>query len=250
MAMTIIIKKAKEGAKGRYRIDFDPWDESGDPTGYAIGLTDQMLADGYAKLGDPTLPISQRLAVHNIRQLEKSFGNSGSGFDILLAVRMCACHGLVMPDWLANEFCKRYDSVHFARAGSWDDPSAFGRPTPKGTQIAAVRKRQLQRAKIRLVVLDLLRVRTTEGKAIAVDNKFWSIVGKVIFANRNDAYSLYKTAFPSGSEMCIIQRRKLRAFPFNADPKGKPPRHVEGDLDPIAFKKKWGVNPNESHPNI
>src|SRR3569623_2277533 len=45
---------------------------------------------------------------------------------LLGALRICANYDLVMPAWLSRAYIKAYDSVLFARVGSWD--RAFGRP--------------------------------------------------------------------------------------------------------------------------
>ena len=66
--------------------------------------------------------------------------DGGDGFAVLAAISHCVTSGLVAPEWLADAFNRRYASVVGFGAGSWDDPSAFGRPYPKGTNLASLRK--------------------------------------------------------------------------------------------------------------
>jgi hypothetical protein len=85
-------------------------------------------------------------------------GRAITGVDVLACVRQCATHGLVMPDWLAFEFNRRYDAVALnLRAASWDDPLAFGRPVPKGAHVAAMRKRRTLRHQVANEVRRLLQ---------------------------------------------------------------------------------------------
>jgi hypothetical protein len=79
----------------------------------------------------------------------------GSGFAVLQAVAECARTGLAMPDWLAVEFLKRYRAVRHYEERSWDAPKSFGRPYPKGTNIAAKRKAWLLGSKLYLQVCEL-----------------------------------------------------------------------------------------------
>lgn len=96
------------------------------------------------KAGDgPEGLIFQYFAVLMVMSLRPGI-EAGSGFDVLEAVAECARCGLVMPDWLAVAFLKRYRAVSHARAKSWDDPLSFGRPYPKGTNIAAMRKARVK----------------------------------------------------------------------------------------------------------
>lgn len=84
----------------------------------------------------------QYAATRNVLALRPAI-EAGSGFDVLEAVGECARCGLVIPDWLAEAFLKRYRAVSQARAKSWDDPQAFGAPYPKSTNVNAVRKARI-----------------------------------------------------------------------------------------------------------
>jgi hypothetical protein len=89
----------------------------------------------------PEGPFFQYFAVREVMRLRPAIeAGSGSGFDVLEAVAECARCGLVLPDWLAGAFLKRYRAVSQFRAKSWDDPLSFGPPYPKGTNIGAKRK--------------------------------------------------------------------------------------------------------------
>jgi hypothetical protein len=85
----------------------------------------------------------QYIAVQHCNTVLKvEIEKSGSGFAVLAAVRKCGECGLPLPDWLVTEFNKRYDPVLNFRVKSWDAPESFGKPYPKGTNIAAQRKKR------------------------------------------------------------------------------------------------------------
>jgi len=87
--------------------------------------------------------IFQYFAVRMVMSLRPGI-EAGSGFDVLEAVAECARCGLVMPDWLARAFLKRYRAVSQFRAKSWDDPLSFGQPYPKGMNIGAKQKARVK----------------------------------------------------------------------------------------------------------
>lgn len=102
----------------------------------------------------PEGPLFQYFAVRRVLALRAGIA-AGSGFDVLEAVAECARCGLVMPDWLARAFLKRYRAVANASAKSWDDPLSFGAPYPKGTNINAKRKARTKGLALYQRVIDL-----------------------------------------------------------------------------------------------
>jgi hypothetical protein len=82
---------------------------------------------------------------------------SGTGYDVLAAVADCALHGLVMPDWLARAYLKRYRQVQQLHVASWEADSAFGKPYPLNAQVGAMRRRRLQRHRVWIVVTDYVK---------------------------------------------------------------------------------------------
>ena len=114
-------------------LSADPWEWP--------DLTKEELHElaSQATEAGPSAPLFQYVAVRECASLRSSI-ETGSGRAVLEAVSICALRGLVMPDWLASAFLKRYRAVTQARAASWDDPLSFGRPYPKGANIQARRK--------------------------------------------------------------------------------------------------------------
>lgn len=115
-----------------------PWDWGDLTPGDMLKLS-EMTQDDQGTEG----PLFQYFAVRKVLALRPGIA-AGSGSDVLEAVAECARCGLVMPDWLARAFLKRYRAVTQARAKSWDDPLSFGAPYPKGTNIGAMRKARVK----------------------------------------------------------------------------------------------------------
>ena len=122
---------------------FDPWTATFEE---AMAEQDRWLQSGN-DLESPLGPLFQTNGALEVLKL-KSEIESGSGFAVLDAISRCVIHGLVAPDWLAHEFLRRYRVVQQLHVGSWDDPIAFGKPYPKGTNLAARRKARVGRIKV------------------------------------------------------------------------------------------------------
>ena len=82
----------------------------------------------------------RQLGRKQLQIAEEEFSTTQSGRAVLRALYVCAMHDLVMPEWLAMEFLKRYREVTHYRTSSWSDEKAFGKPHPKNTNVAARRK--------------------------------------------------------------------------------------------------------------
>lgn len=98
-----------------------------------------LAADSSRSLADPTLPIFQFVAQTSLLE-EKARFEAGDKNALLGAIRICANHDLVMPDWVARAFIRAYDKVLRHQVATWDD--AFGRPLPKGKHLSAARKKR------------------------------------------------------------------------------------------------------------
>jgi len=59
---------------------------------------------------------------------------------LLAAIRICANHDIPLPPWASSAYIAAYDCVLNCRAKSWD--SVFGKPFPKGSHLAALRKKR------------------------------------------------------------------------------------------------------------
>ena len=115
---------------------FDPW----------TGTFDEMQeANLFSALpdADPARPLYQWYGAQLIQSMRSEAEESG--FAVLACVRRCANHDLVMPEWLARVFIRRYDAVLTCRADSWDSPLAFGKPYPKGKHLSALRAARAHR---------------------------------------------------------------------------------------------------------
>lgn len=112
---------------------FDPWTATFEE---AFAEMDKWRASGADTCRSPIRQIS---VAHKVLFLKQAI-DGGDGFAVLVAISHCVTSGLVAPEWLADAFNRRYASVVGFGVGSWDDPPAFGRPYPKGTNLASLRK--------------------------------------------------------------------------------------------------------------
>ena len=118
----------------------------------------------------------------------------GSGFDVLEAVAKCAVAGLVMPNWLAVVYLKRYRAVQGCLVDSWDAEQAFGRPYRKGTQIAQLRRKRFNRP----AVVNEARRRINDNAEQPIDVAFWEEVGRAVGEGKTSAQELYAEAVSAG----------------------------------------------------
>lgn len=107
---------------------FDPW-----------AMTFEQSLALPVDLDDKRSPIWQYLFARSLTARREAI-EKGTGYDVLAAIAECAERGLSIPQWLANLYLPRFKAVKFQRASSWDEPAVFGRPHPKGTHLARVRK--------------------------------------------------------------------------------------------------------------
>ena len=159
--------KTKNGPKGSCLPKaFDPWTATLEEATEANLLSDLHDAD-------PARPIFQ---LANAQMIESMRGETeGSGFTVLACVRRCANHDLVMPEWLARAFIRRYDAVLNCLANSWDDPLAFGKPYP-GTHLSKLRAARTHR----MDVYNRVNVAIQLNPKRALDVKLFREVGNEI----------------------------------------------------------------------
>ncbi len=132
-------------------------------------------------------PALQYCAVKQCRELKRNV-ESGDGFDTLTCIRLCAEHGLVIPDWLADAFKSKYDPVHNLQVGSWDDKKSFGRPYPAKTNLKATRKKFAKAGWIWLAIVERIENGQAVGDALFED------VGKQFFIEKTTVQKYYKYA--------------------------------------------------------
>lgn len=151
--------------------NFDPWDSSLDLE-TVLTFQRKWEAEGN-RLEDPCGPLYQAVNARYVESLRSSI-DKGDGFSVLAAIRICLNHGLVGPEWLSYAFNRRYDQVLNCRAGSWDDPKAFGKPYKKGAHLNALRKK---REKCFAVLNDINEIRAREPST-PIDKALFERVGK------------------------------------------------------------------------
>jgi hypothetical protein len=134
----------------------------------------------------PDLPLYQWSAMHDLEALKEQF-EAGDHFALLLAIRKCANHDLVMPDWVARNFIRRCDQVLGCRQKSWDE--AFGQPYPKGTHIASLRRNRELRLAVWLRIREIIRT-----ESVAIDDGLFHRVGKEFGISKTIANKLYYEA--------------------------------------------------------
>ena len=136
-------------------------------------------------LHDPTGPLYQWSALHGIEK-ERARFDAGDNMALLAAIRKCANHGLVMPEWVSLAFIRNYDAVLSLRMRSWDD--AFGRPYRKGMDLKAARFRREKRFHVWMEV----NRRHLAGEAI--DDQLFEAVGEALGMKKTLASQLYYEA--------------------------------------------------------
>ena len=178
------------------------------PGGVAVILSDDpwewpdMVGDELIVLSEmgsgPDAPLSKYVAVRECLALKAEI-DAGSGFAVLAAVHQCATRRLVMPDWLAMAFIRRYRAVLNLQALSWDDAASFGKPYPKGTNKSARRKARM----LRFAVLNSVNQIISSEPQTAVNKALFARVGKPLGIGGTLASELYyqaKGAFESGAK--------------------------------------------------
>jgi hypothetical protein len=91
---------------------------------------------------------------------------------ILPALFECAMDGLPIPAWCAQAFINAFRDVRHYREKSWDD--VFGKPHPKGMQIAAKRRKKM----LEFAVLGRVREIKAENPDTPIDESLFEEIGK------------------------------------------------------------------------
>jgi len=84
-------------------------------------------------------PLAKWAGLRRVDECHTRF-EMGDQYALMTALRICACHTLAWPEWVAEAYIRGYDTVNNRRAKSWDE--VFGSPLPKGAQLAAQRKKR------------------------------------------------------------------------------------------------------------
>lgn len=135
-----------------------------------------------ADLPDSKAPMMQWSAVMQIDDLEGEFC-AGKKLALFQAIRLCAAHGLAMPEWVAAGFIAGFDRVATLKARSWDE--AFGQPLRKGLHLADAR---IRRRRGPAVFLEVERLRAAGAD---VDDQLFEQVGRDLGVGKTLANKLY-----------------------------------------------------------
>ena len=164
--------------------------------------------------------IFQQVAATKVKNNREKI-EAGTGFDVLEAVADCATHGLVMPDWLAKAYLKRYRAVQECKVDYWDAEESFGRPYRKGVQISAIRRRRTNRLKVYLAVHDAI----DRDPQRPIDVGFWEDIGQLAGEGKTSSQVLYAKLVSSGFAAPVgdLKARRL------------------GNVNPAKFRKLTGL---------
>ena len=185
-------KKAGPGGSAT----FDPWAATFDEAQAAQVVT--QVEASYLQ------PLFQWAAAQRVTSARAAC-EGGDGFSVMECIHLCAWHGLVMPDWLAGDFMRRYRLVNHAKVGSWD--KAFGLPYPKGTQLSRIRFRRRARLAIHTDVLRAIQFDPNRP----IDEGLFGEIGAKHGAGKTQAEELYRQALNLGLPNVAEVKRELTA---------------------------------------
>ena len=105
----------------------------------AWAANEAALAESSERSSDPTLPFFQWAALQEMEQLRTRY-EQGEKFALMLAIRKCANHDLIMPPWVGAGYIAAFDTIQNYHSKDWNE--VFDCPIPKGAQLAALRKKR------------------------------------------------------------------------------------------------------------
>ena len=130
-------------------------------------------------------PIMQYAAQEKLEALRVEYEKTNDGWHVLIAVRKCAASDLVMPDWLADAYCRRFDQVLNCQMKSWDE--AFNPPYPKGTHLNRKRADRLNRFKVFNDIAEILE----RDPETPINEELFERIGKKLGIGKTKANELY-----------------------------------------------------------
>ncbi len=146
---------------------------------------DKVIASNPKRAFDPDTPLFQWSALHEIAGLHERFQKDDK-YALMLAVRACANHDLVMPKWVATAYINAFDTVQNYYAKSWDD--VFGKPMLKGANMEAKRKkRYLEFA----VLNEVHSILSSESPKPPIDGHLFERVGQKLYIGKTLATEYY-----------------------------------------------------------
>jgi hypothetical protein len=119
-----------------------------------------------------------------LEQLRQRYLN-GDKSALLEALYLCVCIEVLEPPWwLKAEFYEAYNTVHGAKARSWDD--VFGKPWSKGARLPDMRRRGELAPH---VFMTAMRLHTDHG--LPIDDGLFERTGELVGCGARQAKELY-----------------------------------------------------------
>jgi hypothetical protein len=151
----------------------------------AIAETLEIIEANPERISDATLPVLVYAAKQGLEVLRICY-EQGDKFALLAAMRECAIHSMVMPDWLARGFISAYDSVGCCEVGSWDE--AFGIPYRKGAHLLRMRQDRINLFRV------ARRINERHKQGASLNRELFEEVGKELGVGRTKAEELWRRA--------------------------------------------------------
>lgn len=129
----------------------------------ALAAQKKFQASGHS-YSDPRGPVFVWCALNELETLRARF-KRGDRMALMIAIRLCANHDLVMPPWVATAYIDAFDRVNHYRAESWNQ--VFGEPN-KGKHLAKQRLRETQRWQVFKEIHALRQKRRTHQESLEI----------------------------------------------------------------------------------
>lgn len=135
----------------------------------------------------PGGPLYQWFALKRLETYQEGF-EKGDKFLLMLALKECAQHDLIIPDWVARAYLLGFYGVVNARIKTWDE--AFGALYKKGANLKAIRKRRLLSVAIMNAINDILSCKPDTP----IDSALFERVGRNFNIGKTLAADYYYSA--------------------------------------------------------
>ena len=147
----------------------------------------QWISEYPGEESSRTCPLTKWDAIQRIESRRKQF-DAGDQGALMAALRVCACHEIVMPEWVASAYIKAYDQVLTCREKSWN--VVFGAPFPKGANINARRKKRV----LMFAVLNAVNHIRSSDDSRTIDAHLFEEVGAKFSIGKTLAEEYYRAA--------------------------------------------------------
>lgn len=164
--------------------DSEKWDKLFDDAARETAAI--LAADPQRDARDATLPSARAYARLNLANLHEGW-KAGDPQALTGAIGLCANHEIPLPDWVGEAFIDCHNKVASGEIKSWDD--AIGRPYPKGAQVAAMKRRHMNRVRVWLESLRLQKKGIGSGSP-----EFHLVIGEKVHLERSQVLELLAEA--------------------------------------------------------